>query len=112
MVESRCCLGLLNEPPLSFRIGDFLGRENLDGDEPVQVRVPSLVHHAHAAAPQGFNDLVVLEGASDHGTPRIFGSESNCIAERARWIERRGRTLLMPDTGADIRSAWNTQSGP
>jgi hypothetical protein len=45
MVKSGCCLGLLYEPPLSLGIGDFLGRQNLDGDEPVQVRVPGLVTH-------------------------------------------------------------------
>ena len=51
MVKSRCRFGLLHKAPLSFGIGDFLGRENLDGDEPVQVRVPGLVYNAHAAAP-------------------------------------------------------------
>src|SRR5438445_2918580 len=81
MVESGCCLGLLYEPPLSFRISNFLGGQNLNGHEPVQVRIPGLVHDTHAAAPKGFEDLVMLEGTSDHGATRICDTcESNCIA--------------------------------
>jgi hypothetical protein len=74
MVKSGYCLGLLYEPPLSLGIGDFLGRQNLDGDEPVQVRVPGLVHHAHSAVAERFDDMIVQDGASDHGTKRIFGT--------------------------------------
>ena len=47
--------------------------QNLDGDEPVQVRVPGLVDYAHAAAAESFDDLVMQDGASDHGITRISG---------------------------------------
>ena len=79
MAKSRCCLGLLYEPPLSFGIGDFLGRENFDGDEPVQVRVAGLVHQTRPTAAERFEDLIVQDGASDHGTTRNFGMRVKLI---------------------------------
>jgi len=49
---------------LSFGIGDFLGRQNLDGHEPVQVRISGFVHDAHAAAAERFENLVMQECSS------------------------------------------------
>src|SRR5439155_26080995 len=64
-----------------YGIRDFLGRENLDGHESAQMRVAGLVHHAHTAASQGFDNLVMQDGASHHVATRIFDMcESNCIA--------------------------------
>ena len=42
VVERRGGLRLLDEAALSFRAGDPLGRQDLDGDEAVEVQVLAL----------------------------------------------------------------------
>jgi hypothetical protein len=49
MVQGAGGLGFLNEATLALRIGDFIGRKNLDGDRAGELRVTSLEHDAHAA---------------------------------------------------------------
>ena len=45
--------------------GNFIGQE-LQGDEAVQTSVLGLVHYAHAAAAELFDDAVVRDGLADH----------------------------------------------
>src|SRR5882724_10802598 len=100
MVESRRRLGLLHETALAFRISDFLGRKNLDGDEPVQVSVSGFVHHAHPAAPKGFDNLVMQDGASDHGATRMFDTRVKLY----RGSEPTGSTVQAPPCALSLCS--------
>ena len=106
MAKSRCCLGLLYEPPLSFGIGDFLGRENFDGDEPVQVRVAGLVctpDPSHRGRAFRGSDSAGRCVRPWHNAELWYASQIDS-RQRVRWIERpAGWTLLMPDTYVDVR---------
>ena len=59
VVQRRGGLGFLNEAPFTLRIGDFIGRQNLDRDESAEACVAGLVDHPHPAFSQFFQDFVV-----------------------------------------------------
>ncbi len=67
VVQGRGSLGLLHEAALALGVGDLLRRQDLDGDEAVQVRVAGLVDHAHPALAELLEDLVVRDGSAGHG---------------------------------------------
>jgi hypothetical protein len=70
MLESGRRLGLLNEPALPLRVGNQLGRQDLEGDLAVQIDVEGTVDDPHAATADLIEDLVMGEGLADHpGTP-------------------------------------------
>src|SRR5579864_1501808 len=48
--------------------GNLLGQE-LKGDEAMQSRVFSLVHHTHPATTEFVDDVVVRDGSPDHTCP-------------------------------------------
>ena len=56
--SGRGGLGLLQEPLLRRLISRQVGREQLDGDVPIQTRVMSLVDDAHAPAPELGDDPI------------------------------------------------------
>lgn len=56
----------------------------LYGHESVEMRIPALVDHTHAATPKGFDDFVMLESASDHGATR-FGTRAGQIVSRTEF---------------------------
>ena len=66
MVERRRGLGFTLKPAQGLGIaGDFIGKE-LEGNKTVEPGVLGLVNHAHAAAPQLFDNPVVGDGLADH----------------------------------------------
>jgi hypothetical protein len=69
MIQRRGRLGFLDEPLLPLGIGDPLRRQDLDGDQAVQVGVPGLIDDPHAALAQLLEDLVVADGLANHGRP-------------------------------------------
>ena len=50
--------------------GDVVGQE-FECDEPSQLRVFGFVHHAHAAAPQLFDNVVMRNGLPDHSVAML-----------------------------------------
>ena len=50
----------------AFRVLGIAGREDLDGDLPVQARIPGAVDLAHAPGPEGSDDLVAAEQIVRH----------------------------------------------
>jgi hypothetical protein len=69
VIQSRSGLGLLHEAALAVRIGHLFGRQEFDGDEAVQARVPRFVHHTHATLADLFEQLVVAECPVRHERP-------------------------------------------
>jgi hypothetical protein len=59
VVESGGGLGLADEPPALLSAHAQLGREELEGNEAVELEVACAIHHAHAAAAQPVQDFVV-----------------------------------------------------
>ncbi len=60
-------LGLANEALLALLVLDEMRREELQGDETIELEIFGLVDHAHAAASDLGDDLVVGDGFTDHG---------------------------------------------
>jgi len=60
-----------------FAVGDLVRRQQLEGDEAIEVCVAGLVDHAHAALAELGFDAVAIEGLADH-------------------LERNRRAYLMP----------------
>src|SRR5262249_23508839 len=101
MVEGRRGASLLDEPLAPGRVGSSLGREDLDGDGPVEVGVVSLVHHAHGALAELLQNLIMSEGFADHsfpfnlplapaaGCPRTTPARSGSRASQRRPARRR-----------------------
>jgi hypothetical protein len=57
----------LNKPAAAIGVVDLVGWEDLDRDQPVEVRVARFVDDAHAAFADALEDLVMRKLASDHG---------------------------------------------
>jgi hypothetical protein len=66
MVEGRRGLRFLNEAALSRRVGDFIVRQNLDGDKAIQAGVARFVDHTHPAFTELLGDFVVRECLARH----------------------------------------------
>ena len=49
-----------------LRVTGNVLRQELEGDEPMQPRVLSLVNHTHAATPQPLQDAVMRDGLANH----------------------------------------------
>jgi hypothetical protein len=54
-------------------MGNVLWQE-LEGDEPMQPRVLSLIHNTHPAATELIHDAVVRDGLADHAQACYCGS--------------------------------------
>ena len=67
MIQGGGGLGFLDEAQLAVGVGDLVGRQNLDRDKAVQLRIAGLVDDAHTALAQLLDDLVVRNGPADHG---------------------------------------------
>ena len=65
VAEGRGGLGLLDEAASALGVGDLAGRQDLDGDGPVEVGVDGLVDRAHAAFTDLFGDPVMKDRLSD-----------------------------------------------
>ena len=66
MVESRSRLGFQDEASLALGIGGFIGRQDLDRYDPVEVGVRRLVDDAHAAFADLLRDVVMKQALADH----------------------------------------------
>jgi hypothetical protein len=94
MIQSRSRARL---PPKSFqrlRIRRKFIRQKLQRHEPPQVRVLSLIHHAHSAAAQPFHNAVMRKGPANQRisrlhVPHILGRAPKQVNEpgRSGWKE-------------------------
>ena len=57
---------MTHETAFALRVGDSFWRKHLDGDEPIQVRIPGLVNDAHAACAELRFNAVMAECLTDH----------------------------------------------
>jgi hypothetical protein len=73
MVQSRCGLSFTAEARHGLRIARQFRGQELEGYEAMQAGVFGLVHHAHAAAAQLFQDAVVGDGLANHGAASCRG---------------------------------------
>ena len=67
VVEGGEEVGLALEAPQALFVLRHLGRQHLDRDVPVEVRVGGAVDLAHPPGPESRGDLVVRQGLSDQG---------------------------------------------
>ena len=67
VIQRRRRLRFLNKTAAAIGVVDLFRWEDLDRDQPVEVRVVRFVDDAHAAFADALEDLVVRELASDHG---------------------------------------------
>src|SRR5450432_2716485 len=66
MIQRGRSLGLAPKTGQCLRVaGNRVGQE-LEGNEAMQPRVLSLINHAHAAAPEFFDNPVVGDGFAEH----------------------------------------------
>jgi hypothetical protein len=66
MIEGRSRLGLVHQFPLAFGIGNHFTRQQLESDQTIQLQIAGLVHDAHSALAQPFEDFVVGKSPADH----------------------------------------------
>ena len=66
MVERRSHLGLADQACASRLVASHLGRQDLQNDLAVQPFIPGKISHTHAASPDGFDDVVMAQGAAEH----------------------------------------------
>ena len=71
MIEAGGGLRFLHEALAFVDVQDPVPREHLEGNEPVQARVPRLVHGAHAPLAEDLDDLVVQQALTDHEASRL-----------------------------------------
>src|SRR5262245_17368459 len=88
MVQRAGGSRLLNEAPPPQAVGDFVRRQNLDGDPTGQPRVATLVNDAHGAASDLADDLVVPK-LLVHRDSR--SSILRCVNRQVRQRSRRPR---------------------
>ena len=88
VIQRRRGLGLALEARQRLRFGGDLVRQELQRNEAVQACVFGLVHHAHAATAEFFQDGVMRDFLSDH----VHG-----ILRRARGqVNKRVRRAMQP----------------
>ncbi len=63
-------------------------RQHLDRHIPVELRIPSPIHLAHAARTERFEDFVMTEGFADHGGAFFRGSAPSDYVQWAVAINR------------------------
>ena len=66
MVQRRSRPGFLHKALPAFRVAHLVGRQQLQRDRPVQVRVERLVDDAHATFAELLLNLVVGQGLARH----------------------------------------------
>src|SRR5579864_2955418 len=66
MVEGGGGLGFTAEAAQNLRVFRDLVRQELQGDEAVELGVDGFVDDAHASAAQSFDDAIVRDGLADH----------------------------------------------
>ena len=71
VIEAGGGLRFLHEALALVGVLDAIAREHLEGHEPVQARVPGLVHGAHAPLAEDLDDLVVQQVLTDHERSRL-----------------------------------------
>ena len=69
MVEGRRGARLALEPFDGRRRGRHFGRQELQRDRTAEPEILGLVHDTHAARADALDDLVMRDGAPDHGPP-------------------------------------------
>src|SRR6202043_3608413 len=79
VLEARGGASLAGEAPLEVLAAATVRGEELDRRVPLELEVPALVHHPHAAASQAFEDAVMGDRAADQRRRR---------RERRRWDPR------------------------
>lgn len=66
VIQSRGSLCFTTEAQQSLRIFCNVIRQELEGDETMESRVLSLVHHPHPTTAKFLNDSVVRDSLTDH----------------------------------------------
>jgi hypothetical protein len=66
MVQRGGCFRLLHEPPLALGVRDPVGRQDLNRNWSVEMRVSGFVHQAHATAAQFCHETVVGNRLASH----------------------------------------------
>jgi hypothetical protein len=79
MVQCRCRLGFLHETAAAFVIPNAVRGQHLHGHETGEMRVAGLVHHAHPALADLFEDLIVRH----HSSGERFPSGHPFVRERS-----------------------------
>ena len=77
MAQRGDCARLLLETPQPFRVSRERRRHHLDGDIAAQAQVACLIHLAHAACADKFNDFIgakVGSGRKTHGMSPIIAT--------------------------------------
>ena len=67
MVQPGQRLGFAREPFGELAVPILFLGQDFERDEAVQARLPRLVHHAHAAAAEAFEDFQLREQRRDFG---------------------------------------------
>ena len=88
MIEIRHGFCLSVKAPYVFFAGQPTGQDHLDSDDPVQTELPRLVHNAHAAASDLFQQLVIAEVSN-------VGAHSRWLCVNGRAIQRLERQTLL-----------------
>jgi hypothetical protein len=80
-------LGLVDKPLFCLSVGDEARREKLEGNQPVELEIPSLVDHTHPTFADFLDNLVMGNGLADHRVllppPRF---ERDSTARRLRYL--------------------------
>ena len=88
MTECRECSRFAFEPLTPDRIFGVGGRQDLDGDGPLETRVPCRVHLAHPSGAERREDFVRAQALAD-GHTRQLGRERACRELHGRQFEER-----------------------
>ena len=84
VVQLGQCAGFAQEPLGKFRVAAQLRRQDLQGNDPVELFLPSLVHRAHAAHGEQFENLELR---------KVFGDLGQVRCGSRRQGRRQGRRL-------------------
>jgi hypothetical protein len=110
VIQGRGSLCFATEAQQGLRIfGDVL-RQELEGDETMESRVLSLVHHSHSTTTKFLNDSVVRDGLTDHW--REILRESNGQVNECRQAERHPNRIFprtSPDSTVTRRVVGHTE---
>ncbi len=71
VVQGRGGPGFLRESLPAYRVVQLFGREDLHGDEPIEMEVLRLVDNPHAAFAELLEDSVVSEDVANHRSPQV-----------------------------------------
>ncbi len=83
MIQARCGLGFLPEPPPRLLVGDA-GCEELDRDRAMELRVGRAIDDAHATAAEHGVDPIAADQSAGRELLRGVGLTASCAY--VRWI--------------------------